>query len=67
MRNYKIKRSNISYNGDKKSMICTFSITHIKTKETHIFNNIYLEEDYKEAFLVFPSTNEEVYINKKNN
>jgi hypothetical protein len=66
MCNYKIKRSNISFNSDNKSMICTFTITHTKTKETHIFKNIYLAKDYTDAFLVFPSTNEEVYINKNN-
>jgi len=46
-------------------MICTFTITHIKTQESHIYKNIYLAKDNKEAFLVFPFTNEEVYINRE--
>lgn len=48
-------------------MVCTFTITHTGTQEQHVFKNIYLAEDNKDAFLVFPSTNEEVYINRENN
>ena len=66
MRTYKVERSDILYNRDGKSMVCTFTITHIKTQEKHIFKNIYLANDNKEAFLVFPLTNEEVYINRGN-
>lgn len=66
MRTYKVERSDILYNLDGKSMVCTFTITHIKTREKYVFNNVYLAEDNKEAFLIFPSTNEKVYINSEN-
>lgn len=46
-------------------MICNFTITNTETQEKHVFKNIYLAEDNKDAFLVFPSTNEEVYINRE--
>lgn len=65
MNKYSIERSNISYNNDHKSMICTFTITHIESQEKFVFNNIYLAEDNKEAYLVFPTTNEKVYLNEK--
>jgi len=64
MRTYKVERSNVLYNWDKKSMICTFTITHIETQEKFVYKNIYLAENNKEAFLMFPSTNEKVYINR---
>lgn len=67
MGKYKVERSNISYNYLKKSMISTFTITNTGTQEIHVFKNIFLAEDNKDAFLVFPSTNEEVYINRENN
>ena len=66
MDKYKVERSDISYYNDRKSMICTFTITHLKTQTKHIFKNIYLAKDNNEAFLVFPFTNEEVYINREN-
>ncbi|MFW6275562.1 MAG: hypothetical protein ACOC2M_02905 [bacterium] len=66
MDKYKVERSNITYNNYKKSMICTFTITNNETQEQHVFKNIYLAEDNKDAFLIFPSTNEEVYINREN-
>ena len=46
-------------------MICNFTVTNTETQEKHVFKNIYLAEDNKDAFLVFPSTNEEVYINRE--
>ena len=64
MGKYKVERSNISYNNHKKSMICTFTITNKETQEQHVFKNIFLAEDNEDAFLVFPTTNEEVYINR---
>ncbi len=67
MDKYKVERSNITCNNYKKSMICTFTITNKETQEQHVFKNIYLAEDNKDAFLIFPSTNEEVYINRGNN
>ena len=66
MSKYRVDRSNISYNNNQKSMICTFTITHVETREKFVFNNIFLAEDNKEAFLVFPATNEKVYINREN-
>lgn len=66
MNSYKIERSNIMYKRGKKRMVCTFTVTHIETQETHVYNNIFLDKDNQEAFLVFPYTNEEVYINRKN-
>ena len=65
MRTYKVERSNIRYNPNKKSMVCTFTVTNNETKETHVYNNIFLAKNNKEAFLIFPSTNEKVYINRK--
>lgn len=65
MQAYKVERSNVIYNKDERSMVCTFTITHIKTQEKYIFKNVFLAEENKEAFLVFPSTNEKVYINKE--
>lgn len=47
-------------------MICDFTITNTETQENHVFKNVFLAEDNEDAFLVFPSTNEEVYINRKN-
>jgi len=67
MGKYKVERSNISYNNLQKSMISNFTITNTETQENHVFKNIFLAEDNKDAFLVFPSTNEEVYINRENN
>ena len=66
MAKYIVERSNISYNSYKKSMICDFTITNTETQENHVFKNVFLAEDNEDAFLVFPSTNEEVYINRKN-
>lgn len=65
MGKYIVERSNILYNNYKKSMICNFTITNTETQEKHVFKNIYLAEDNKDAFLVFPSTNEEVFINRE--
>lgn len=65
MSRYKVERSNVSYYGDRKSMNCTFTITHLQTQEKHVFKNIYLAQENREAFLVFPFTNEEVYINRE--
>lgn len=67
MRTYKVERSNILYNKDKKSLFCTFTITHIKTREKFVYKNIFLALDNKDAFLVFPSTNETIYINREKN
>lgn len=64
MAKYKVERSKILYNKSKNSMICTFTITYNKTQERYVFKNIFLDENNKEAFLVFPTTNEEVYINQ---
>lgn len=66
MGKYKVERSNVSYINNKKGMICTFTITNEETREKHVFNNIYLSEDNNDAFLVFPATNEEVFINREN-
>jgi len=63
MGTYKVERSNVLYYRDMKSINCTFTITHVKTQEKHVYENIYLATDNKEAFLVFPSTNEKIYIN----
>ena len=64
MRTYKIERSNIKYNPGKHSMVCTFTVTDNDTEEMHVYNNIFLDKNNKEAFLIFPSTNEKVYINR---
>lgn len=61
---YKVERSNIIYSENKKSMFCTFTITHAETQEKFVFKNIYLAADNKDAFLIFPSTGDEVYINQ---
>ncbi len=61
---YTIERSNIINSSDRKSMIGTFTLTHIATRKKFVFNNIYLAIDNREAFLIFPFTNEEVYINR---
>jgi len=45
-------------------MVCTFTVTDNETEEMHVYNNIFLDKNNKEAFLIFPSTNEKVYINR---
>jgi hypothetical protein len=46
-------------------MICTFTITHKETQEEFVFKNIFLAKNNKDAYLVFPTTNEIVYINRE--
>ncbi len=64
-RTYKVERSNVTYFKGKKSMICNFTITHIETKEKYVYKNIYLARDNKDAYIIFPTTSEKVYINRE--
>lgn len=65
MRTYKVERSNVTYYEGRKSIICNFTITHIETREKYVYKNIYLARDNKDAYIIFPTTNEKVYINRE--